>query len=194
MGQYAGSDIVLESNSLLRAVFFIPKNKERQVTVMRQAVTTMQYVFAGIGGFMGWFLGGLDGFLYALLMFVVIDYATGLMAAFVQKKVSSEVGFKGICKKVAIFCLVGIGHVLDTQVIQNGSVLRTAVIFFYLSNEGISIIENVALPVQTVPDMSSPHVRQAVREESVPPSPRQSPFSLARSIRTLHPVRQVLIR
>ena len=145
MGQYAGSDIVLESNSLLRAVFFIPKNKERQVTVMRQAVTTMQYVFAGIGGFMGWFLGGLDGFLYALLMFVVIDYATGLMAAFVQKKVSSEVGFKGICKKVAIFCLVGIGHVLDTQVIQNGSVLRTAVIFFYLSNEGISIIENVAL-------------------------------------------------
>lgn len=107
MGQYAESDIVLESNSLLRAVFFIPKNKERQVTVMRQAVTTVQYVFAGIGGFMGWFLGGLDGFLYALLMFVVIDYATGLMAAFVQKKVSSEVGFKGICKKVAIFCLVG---------------------------------------------------------------------------------------
>ena len=77
MGQYAGSDIVLESNSLLRAVFHT-KNKERQVTVMRQAVTTMQYVFAGIGGFMGWFLGGLDGFLYALLMFVVIDYAPGL--------------------------------------------------------------------------------------------------------------------
>ena len=144
MGQYARSDIVLESNSLLRAVFFIPKNKERQVTVMRQAVTTVQYVFAGIGGFMGWFLGGLDGFLYALLMFVVIDYATGLMAVFEQKKVSSEVGFKGICKNVAIFCLVGIGHVLDTQVIQNGSVLRTAVIFFYLSNEGVSLVENAA--------------------------------------------------
>ena len=90
---------------------------------------------------MGWFLGGLDGFLYALLMFVVIDYATCLMAAFVQKKVS----------KVAIFCLVGIGHVLDIQVIQNGSVLRTAVIFFYLSNEGISIIENVALIGLPVP-------------------------------------------
>ena len=100
---------------------------------------------------MGWFLGGLDGFLYALLMFVVIDYATGLMAAFVQRKISSEVGFKGICKKVAIFCPVGIGHVLDTQVIQNGSVLRTAVIFFYLSNEGISIIENVALIGLPVP-------------------------------------------
>ena len=125
MGQYARSDIVLESNSLLRAVFFIPKNKERQVTVMRQAVTTVQYVFAGIGGFMGWFLGGLDGFLYALLMFVVIDYVTGLMAAFVQKKVSSEVGFKGICKKVAIFCLVGIGHVdVYKRQVQEPRVLR----------------------------------------------------------------------
>ena len=151
MGQYAESDIVLESNSLLRAVFFIPKNKERQVTIMRQVVTTVQYVFAGIGGFMCWFLGGLDGFLYALLIFVVIDYAIGLMAAFVQKKVSREVGFKGICKKVGIFCLVGIGHVLDTQVIHNGSVLRTAVIFFYLSNEGISIIKNVALIGLPVP-------------------------------------------
>lgn len=151
MGQYAKSDIVLESNSLLRAVFSYSKIYERQVTVMKQVVTTMQYVFAGVGGFMGWFLGGLDGFLYALLMFVVIDYATGLMAAFVQKKISSEVGFKGICKKVAIFCLVGIGHVLDTQIIQNGSVLRTAVIFFYLSNEGISIIENIALIGLPVP-------------------------------------------
>ena len=84
---------------------------------MKQVITAMQYVFAGIGGFMGWFLGGLDGFLYALIMFVVIDYITGLMAGFIQKKLSSEVGFKGICKKVAIFCLVGIGHVLDTRII-----------------------------------------------------------------------------
>ena len=99
MGQYARSDIVLESNSLLRAVFFIPKNKERQVTVMRQAVTTVQYVFAGIGGFMGWFLGGLDGFLYALLMFVVIDYATGLMAAFVQKKYPARSVLKASAKR-----------------------------------------------------------------------------------------------
>lgn len=100
---------------------------------------------------MGWFLGGLDGFLYALIMFVAIDYLTGLMAAYVQKKISSEVGFRGICRKVAIFCLVGVGHVLDTQVIQNGSVLRTAVIFFYLSNEGISIMENIAIIGLPVP-------------------------------------------
>ena len=100
---------------------------------------------------MGWLLGGLDGFLYALIVFVVVDYLTGLMAAFIQKKVSSEVGFKGICKKVAIFCLVGIGHILDTQIIKTGSVVRTAVIFFYLSNEGISIIENVAIIGLPVP-------------------------------------------
>ena len=100
---------------------------------------------------MGWFLGGLDGFLYALIIFVIIDYATGLMAAFIKKELSSETGFKGICKKVAIFCLVGMGHVLDTQVIGNGSVLRTAVIFFYLSNEGISIIENSAIIGLPVP-------------------------------------------
>lgn len=118
---------------------------------MKQIISTMQYVFAGVGGFMGWFLGGLDGFLYALIMFVAIDYLTGLMVAYVQKKISSEVGFRGICRKVAIFCLVGVGHVLDTQVIQNGSVLRTAVIFFYLSNEGISIIENIAIIGLPVP-------------------------------------------
>lgn len=118
---------------------------------MKQVVTSLQYVFAGIGGFMGWFLGGLDGFLYALIIFVIIDYATGLMAAFIKKELSSETGFKGICKKVAIFCLVGMGHVLDTQVIGNGSVLRTAVIFFYLSNEGISIIENSAIIGLPVP-------------------------------------------
>lgn len=118
---------------------------------MKQMVTIGQYIFAAVGGFLGWFLGGVDGFLYALIVFVVVDYITGLMAAFIQKKVSSEVGFRGICKKVAVFCLVGIGHVLDTQVIKTGSVLRTAVIFFYLSNEGISIIENIALVGLPVP-------------------------------------------
>ena len=82
--------------------------------------------------------------LYALLAFVVIDYITGIMCAVVDKKLSSEVGFKGIFKKVLIFALVGIGHILDTRVIGSGSVMRTAVIFFYLSNEGVSLLENAA--------------------------------------------------
>ncbi len=105
---------------------------------------TIQFAFAAVGGWLGWFLGGCDGLLYALIAFVVIDYATGVMCAIVDRKLSSTVGFKGIFKKVLIFLLVGIGHILDTYVIGSGSVLRTATIFFYLSNEGVSLIENAA--------------------------------------------------
>ena len=107
-------------------------------------------MFTAIGGWLGWFLGGCDGLLYALIAFVVIDYITGIMCAVADKKLSSAVGFKGICKKVLIFALVGLGHILDTRVIGAGSVMRTAVIFFYLSNEGVSLVENAAhlgLPV-----------------------------------------------
>ncbi|MDO5151734.1 MAG: phage holin family protein [Eubacteriales bacterium] len=111
---------------------------------MKEFWTTVQVVFAGIGGWLGWFLGGCDGLLYALLAFVVIDYVTGIMCAVVDKKLSSAVGFKGIFKKVLIFALVGIGHILDTHVIGSGSVMRTAIIFFYLSNEGVSLLENAA--------------------------------------------------
>ena len=88
--------------------------------------------------------------LIALLAFVAVDYVTGVMCAVVDKKLSSSVGFKGIFKKILIFALVGVGHILDTMVIGTGSVLRTAIIFFYLSNEGISLIENaghLGLPI-----------------------------------------------
>lgn len=117
---------------------------------MKEFMNMVQCAFAAVGGFLGWIVGGLDGLLYALTAFVVVDYVTGLMAAGLEKKLSSSVGFRGIFKKVVIFCLVAVGHVIDTHVIQNGSVLRTAVIFFYLSNEGISILENagrIGLPV-----------------------------------------------
>lgn len=111
---------------------------------MKQIWNGIQVAFTALGGFLGWFLGGVDGFLYALIAFVVIDYITGIMCAVVDKKLSSEVGFKGIFKKVLIFALVGTGHILDTRVIGSGSVMRTAVIFFYLSNEGVSLLENAA--------------------------------------------------
>jgi toxin secretion/phage lysis holin len=117
---------------------------------MKDIMNTAQIIFAAIGGWLGWLLGGWDGFLYALVAFVVTDYLTGLMAAAVEKKLSSEVGFRGIFKKILIFMLVGIGSILDRQIIGDGSVLRTAVIFFYISNEGISIIENagrIGLPI-----------------------------------------------
>lgn len=111
---------------------------------MKEFWNTIQVIFTGVGGWLGWFLGGCDGLIYALILFVVVDYITGVMCAVADKKLSSEVGFKGICRKVLIFLLVGIGHILDTQIIGTGSVLRTAVIFFYLSNEGVSLIENAA--------------------------------------------------
>lgn len=109
-----------------------------------------QLAFAAIGGGLGWFFGEMDGFFYALIAFVVIDYLTGVMCAILDKTLSSNVGFRGIFRKVLIFVMVGIGHVIDTQLIGNGDALRTAVIFFYISNEGVSLLENAAhvgLPV-----------------------------------------------
>ena len=111
---------------------------------MKEFWNTIQLIFAAVGGWLGWFLGGCDGLLYTLIAFVVVDYITGVMCAVADHTLSSAVGFKGICRKVLIFTLVGIGHMLDVHVIGTGSVLRTAVIFFYLSNEGVSMIENAA--------------------------------------------------
>jgi toxin secretion/phage lysis holin len=111
---------------------------------MKEIWNWIQGVIAIAGGFLGWFLGGLDGFLYALIAFVVIDYLTGIMCAIADKKLSSEVGFRGLFRKILIFAMVGIGHLLDSLILGDGSVLRTAVIFFYLSNEGISLLENAA--------------------------------------------------
>ncbi len=111
---------------------------------MKSAWTIAQIGISSIGAYIGYFLGVFDGFLYALIAFVVIDYLTGIMAAILEKKLLSEVGFRGIFKKVLIFSLVAVAHIIDSKLIQNGSAVRTAVIFFYLSNEGISIIENAA--------------------------------------------------
>ena len=117
---------------------------------MKEFWNSIQMVFTVVGGWLGWFLGGCDGLVYALVVFTVLDYITGLMCAVADQMLSSAVGFKGICRKVLIFALVGIGHILDAQVIGSGSVLRTAIVFFYLSNEGVSLLENAAhlgLPV-----------------------------------------------
>ena len=132
---------------------------------MKTFTEIMSSASAMLGGFTGWFLGGFDGFLYGLLIFVIIDYITGLMVAVVQKKVSSEIGFKGIFKKILIFCLVGVAHIVDTQIIGDGSVLRTAVIFFYLSNEGISILENISFIGLPVPEKLKEVLEQLRKEK-----------------------------
>ena len=119
---------------------------------MKEFWNVIQAAFAAVGGWLGYFLGGCDGLLYALLAFVVLDYITGVMCAVSDKKLSSAVGFKGICRKVLIFSLVGIGYLLDTQVFGETGVLRTAIIFFYLSNEGLSLVENAAYLGLPIPE------------------------------------------
>ena len=117
---------------------------------MKELWNMCQLAFTAVGGWLGYFLGGCDGLIIALVLFVVIDYITGVMCAVVDRKLSSAVGFKGIFRKVLIFMLVGIANIIDVQVIKSGSVLITAVVFFYLSNEGLSLIENsvhLGLPV-----------------------------------------------
>lgn len=118
---------------------------------MKTIWTWIQTAFVAIGGMLGWYLGGLDGFLYALIAFVVVDYITGVLRAVVEKKLSSRIGAHGIAKKVALFLVVGIGHLIDTYLLGGtGAPLRTAVIFFYIANEGISLLENataIGLPV-----------------------------------------------
>lgn len=117
---------------------------------MKEFWNTIQLIFSAVGGWLGYFLGGCDGLLYALIAFVVIDYVTGVMCAIINRELSSAVGFKGIFRKVLIFLLVGIANIIDVQVIGTGAVLRTAVIFFYISNEGVSLLENaghLGLPI-----------------------------------------------
>ena len=117
---------------------------------MKEFWNATQFVFTAVGGWLGWFLGGCDGLLYALIAFVVADYITGVMCAIIDHKLSSEVGFKGIFRKVLIFMLVGAANILDVHVIGTGSVMRTAIIFFYISNEGVSLPENaghLGLPI-----------------------------------------------
>lgn len=111
---------------------------------MKEFWNSIQVVFTVMGGWLGYFLGGYDGLLYALIVFMAMDYITGVMCAVSDKKLSSAVGFKGICRKVIILMLVGIANLLDVEVIGTGAVLRTAVVFFYLSNEGVSLLENAA--------------------------------------------------
>ena len=132
---------------------------------MKNILSTLQLIFTAIGGYIGWFLGGFDGFMYALLAFVVIDYVTGLMVAVLEKKLSSQIGFRGIFKKVLIFVLVGVGNIIDVYLIKNGSAIRTAVIFFYLSNEGISILENVSIIGLPIPQKLKNALQQLNDEE-----------------------------
>lgn len=111
---------------------------------MKEFWNTVQLIFTVCGGWIGYFVGGCDGLIIALLIFVIFDYITGVLCAIADKKLSSSVGFKGICRKVLIFILVGIANILDIHILGHEGVLRTAIIFFYISNEGLSLTENAS--------------------------------------------------
>lgn len=122
-------------------------------------------IILSIGGVLGVFLGGMDGLIYALLAFSVIDYVTGIMCAIDKKELSSSVGFKGIARKIIIFSLVGVANILDVYILGHVGVLRAAVIFFYLSNEGISILENTSKLGLPVPEKLQNILQQLNKEE-----------------------------
>ena len=115
-------------------------------------VKYIQISVAAVGGAVSWFIGGWDGLIIALIAFVTLDYILGVSIAIMRKKLSSEVGYRGILKKVLIFALIGVGHVLDCYVLGGVQAVRTAVILYYLSNEGISILENAAIIGLPVPE------------------------------------------
>lgn len=132
---------------------------------MKETLLTMKLGFSLIGGIIGFMFGEIDGLILALIVFVIIDYVTGFICAWVEKKLSSEVGAKGIAKKVFIFMLVAIANVIDTQVLQSGATLRTAVIFFYLANEGVSICENAGRLGLPIPQKLKAVLEQLNEEE-----------------------------
>jgi toxin secretion/phage lysis holin len=142
---------------------------------MKEIWNWIQVAFASAGAFIGWFIGGFDGFLYALLAFVSVDYLTGVLCAISDKKLSSEIGARGIFKKVLIFMMVGVAHVLDIHILssigENGGALRTAVIFFYLSNEGISILENAVHIGLPIPEKLKAVLQQLYDRDKEPPGP-----------------------
>ena len=115
---------------------------------------------ASIGAILGSFIGEFDSLLYALVIFISTDYITGVLCGIVEKNLSSAIGFRGICQKVFILLLVGVANVLDVHVVGNGSILRSAVICFYISNEGISIIENAARIGLPVPEKLTEVMKQ----------------------------------
>ena len=114
--------------------------------------TKIQIAVSAIGGWLGYFLGGMDGMLIALIVLMSLDYISGVMCAIVDKKLSSAVGFRGVCKKSFILMLVGVAHIIDLHVVGTGSALRGVVICFYMSNEGLSLLENAAHVGLPIPD------------------------------------------
>lgn len=128
---------------------------------MKNPINIIQAIFNTIA----WFLGGIDDFMYALITFIIIDYIIGLMVAVLERRLSSEIGFRAIFNKVLIFVFVGIGNIIDVHLIKNNSEIRTAVIFFYIYSEGVRIMENAAEIGLPIPKNLKSILEQLNKEE-----------------------------
>lgn len=120
---------------------------------------------AQTGAIIGLYIGDITGMIWALLIFAIIDYMTGVTAAILEHNLSSEIGFRGITRKVLLFMIVGLANVLDVYVIGTGGVCRSMVVLFYLANEGLSIIENVARCGVPVPEKLKVILKQLEEED-----------------------------
>ena len=109
-------------------------------------------IAAAVGAAVGFLFGEVTGLFWALIAFMGMDYVTGVVIAVVGRKLSSEVGFRGLAKKFLVLVFVAVGHILDAYVLGNTAVFMTAVMLFYIANEGVSIIENAALLGLPVPE------------------------------------------
>lgn len=134
--------------------------------VMKETIMTAKISAGILGGIIGFMFGEVDGFILALVFLVTADYITGFMCALVEKNLSSEVGAKGIAKKVFIFILVAVANIIDTQILKDGAGIRTAVIFYYIANEGLSIVENAARLGLPVPKKLKSALEQLHEEET----------------------------
>ena len=107
-------------------------------------------IAGAVGAVLGFMYGEVTGLFWALIAFMALDYITGVIVAVIEKRLSSEVGFRGLAKKFLILVFVAVGHIADTYILGGTPAAMSAVMLFYIANEGISIIENAAalgLPV-----------------------------------------------
>ena len=107
-------------------------------------------IAGAVGAVLGFMYGEVNGLFWALIAFMALDYITGVIVAIIEKRLSSEVGFRGLAKKFLILVFVAVGHIADTYILGGTPAAMSAVMLFYIANEGISIIENAAalgLPV-----------------------------------------------
>jgi toxin secretion/phage lysis holin len=109
--------------------------------------------------------GSWSGLLIALVVFIIADYISGIAAAISQKKISSQVGAKGIAKKIIMLLIVALGHILDLYVVKTGDMVRDLATLFYIANEGISILENCGILGLPVPKKIADILAQLKEEE-----------------------------